>query len=598
MKKYTPLILILAAVAPMLFIHSCANTTQSPSGGAKDTIPPYIVMIDPLPGATNVPLTGASFKFDFNEYVVIKEAKNIFLSPPGAKRPKSRIQGKSLIVTFEDTLKANTTYTISFIDALADNNEGNIFPGYTYVFSTGDKIDSLGITGTVRNCTDLTPVKGATVLLYTNLADSAVFLERPYAATKTDDWGFFMIPFIEDTLYRMYAITDENGNNIYDPETELVGFVDGTIKPVIQVSDTVREFLKYDMTDTIGCRARHSEYEINLFRENPVRQLIVNKVRVSERTSYITFMSHDAWIDSLWISGIPSDRIITQFNLQQDSLEIWVNDTRKMPDTLNLFVNYRKTDSLGVLGPAVERVKLYEENKKKDSNSGRASKNKEEEKEVCSFKVTAKSEKVEQDGIELEFEVPIVSEKFDSVKLISINPRQQLTEEKFRIERDSMNIRIYRIFPEFTYLKGYEYKLQIPKDCFRDINGNLNDSLDVKFNLPDDDKLSKLYLNVFNVDRKYIVDLLDEKMSESMRSYIVESDVTLEFPYLKEGKYAVRITDDGNRNSMVDTGNLLEHRQPEKVLFYTINEEKLFDIPSGAELEQTVDIEKLFGRQE
>lgn len=594
MKKYATLILILAAIAPMLFIHSCANTTQAPSGGAKDSIPPYIVMIDPLPGATNVPLTGARIKFDFNEYVTIKEAKNIFLSPPTAKRPKSRIQGKSVIVSFDDTLQANTTYTISFTDALADNNEGNIFPGYTYVFSTGENIDSMGFTGTVRNCNDLSPVKGATVLLYKDHSDSAVFLHRPDAAAKTDDWGFFMIPFIEDTEYRMYALRDENGNNIYDPESDWVGFVDKAVRPVLQVSDTVKEFLKYDMTDTIGCRARKSEYEINLFRENPSRQMIVNKVRVSDRTSYITFMAHDAWIDSLWISGIPANRIITQFNREQDSLEIWVNDTRAMPDTLNLYVNYRKTDSLGVLSPFLERVKLFDENKKKETQTRNSRNRNDKEKEVCKINYVAKPENIEQDGIELEFEVPIVSEKFDSVKFLSLNPRQQLTEERFKVERDSMNIRKYRIYPQIQYLKGYEYSLKIPENCFRDINGNVNDSLLVKVSLPDDDMLSKLYLNMKNVDRKYIVDLLNEKLSEVLRTYVIDSDCALEFPYLKEGKYAVRITDDGNRNSMVDTGNLLEHRQPEKVLFYTINEDKLFDIPAGTELDQTIDINKLF----
>ena len=594
MKKYATLIIILAAIAPMLFIHSCANTTQAPSGGAKDTIPPYIVMIDPLPGATNVPLTGAKIKFDFNEYVTIKDAKNIFLSPPTAKKPKSRIQGKSVIVSFEDTLLANTTYTISFTDALADNNEGNMFPGYTYVFSTGETIDSMGFTGTVRDCNDLSPVKGATVLLYKDHSDSAVFLHRPDAAAKTDDWGFFIIPFIEDTSYRMYALRDESGNNIYDPESDWVGFVDKEVRPVLQVSDTVKEFLKYDMTDTIGCRARRSEYEISLFRENPSRQMIVNKVRVSDRTSYITFMAHDAWIDSLWISGIPADRIITQFNREQDSLEIWVNDTRAMPDTLNLYVNYRKTDSLGVLSPFLEKVKLFDENRKKETQT-RSGRNKDDkEKEACRFSYVAKPENIEQDGIELEFEVPIVSEKFDSVKFLSLNPRQQLTQEKFKVERDSMNIRKYRIYPQIQYLKGYEYSLKIPENCFRDINGNVNDSLLVKVSLPDDDMLSKLYLNMKNVDRKYIVDLLDEKLSEVLRTYVIDSDRTLEFPYLKEGKYAVRISDDGNRNSMVDTGNLLERRQPEKVLFYTINEDKLFDIPAGTELDQTIDIKMLF----
>lgn len=594
MRKYLPLVLVLAAIAPMLFIHSCANTTQAPSGGKKDTIPPYIVMIDPLPGATGVPLVGAKFKFDFDEYVTIKTAQNIFLSPPGKKMPKSRVQGRSVIVSIEDTLKENTTYTISFTDALADNNEGNIYPGYTYVFTTGDHIDSMAFTGVVQDCNDLSPVKGATVLLYKDHSDSAVFLQRPYAATKTDDWGFFILPFIEDTLYRLYAIKDDNNNNLYDPETEMVAFVDSIIRPVITVSDTLREFLKYDMTDTLGCRARKTEYELNLFREIPSKQMIVNKVRVSDRSAYITFMSNDAWIDSLWISGFPSNKVITQFNLKQDSLEIWVNDKGQMPDTLNLYVNYRKTDTLGNKTPYLERVKLFQEGKKKARNSYQARQEIQHTDTICNFTASVKPETVEQKGFELEFVFPIVSEQFDSVQLKSINPRQQEVLEKFSVIRDSTNIRKYTILPQVTYLPGYEYLLKIPQDCFRDINGFGNDSLEVKVSLPTDETLSKLNLNLTGIDRKYIVDLLDDRMGEPLRSYIVTSDKVLEFPYLKEGKYAIRISDDGNDNSMVDTGNLLEHRQPEKVLFYTLKDERLIDIPAGSEIDQTIDVGAMF----
>lgn len=596
MKKYLPLILALAAVAPMLFIHSCANTTQAPTGGKKDTIPPYIVMISPLPGATNVPLTGAKFKFDFNEYITIKTAQNIFLSPPGKKMPKSKIQGKSLIVTIDDTLKANTTYTINFTDALADNNEGNPYPGYTYVFTTGDHIDSLGITGVVQDCNDLSPVKGATVLLYRNLADSAVFLERPYAAAKTDDWGFFIIPFIEDTLYRLYAIKDEGNNNIYDPDADLIAFVDSLVRPVMVISDTLREFMKYDMTDTLGCRARRTEYELNLFRESTSKQYIKNKVRVSDRAAYITFASADAWIDSLWITGYQPDRIITQFNMKQDSLEIWINDRGPVPDTLNLYVNYRKTDTLGNKVPTLERVKLFQEGKKKAKTAYEAQKNIQHTDTICNFTASARPETVEQKGFELEFTLPVISEMFDSVKLFSVNPRQQESVEKFKVVRDSTNIRKYAILPQLNYLPGYEYILKIPQNCFHDINGYGNDSLEVKVSLPVDDALSSLNLVLKDVGSKYIVDLLDEGMREPLRTYIITSDCTLSFPYLKEGKYAIRISDDGNDNSIVDTGNLLEHKQPEKVLFYTLKNEKLINIPASAELTQTINIKQLFNK--
>ncbi|MBO6081855.1 MAG: Ig-like domain-containing protein, partial [Bacteroidales bacterium] len=169
----------------MIFSPSCANTTQAPSGGKKDTIPPVIVGIRPLPGATGVPVNNARISFTFNEYVTVKEPKNIFLSPPQARQPRYRLRGKTLTVWFENDLEENTTYTLDLSGALADNNEGNMYPGYTYTFSTGDRIDSMVVTGTVLDCNTLEPVKGATVLLYRDLADSAVYSRRPDAAVKT-----------------------------------------------------------------------------------------------------------------------------------------------------------------------------------------------------------------------------------------------------------------------------------------------------------------------------------------------------------------------------------------------------------------------------
>ena len=93
---------------------------------------------------------------------------------------------------------------------------------------------------------------------------------------------------------------------------------------------------------------------------------------------------------------------------------------------------------------------------------------------------------------------------------------------------------------------------------------------------------------------KYIVDLLDERKSSVLRSYIIESDAVLKFPYLKNGKYAIRITEDLNRNGIVDTGNLLAHRQPEKVKFLMTKDSDLFDIPERSEINQDLDLATFF----
>ena len=588
-----PLIPVGIILGTMIFSHSCANTTTPPSGGPKDTIPPLITEIYPVLGQKNVPRSKTKLEIKFNEYVTVKDPKSLFLSPPLEKSPMFKLKGKGVVVYFEGDLDSNKTYTLDVTNAIADNNEGNMFPGYTLVFSTGDRIDSMVVTGLVQDCNTLEPLKGATVMLYKDHADSAIFLKRPDAAVKTDDWGFFCLRNIQDTVYRMYAIIDENNNNLYEAENEKVAFIDTLIRPVTIVNDSLPELMKYDMKDTLHCLERKTEYELNIFREKPSKQLIVNKERIGERTAYITFMAPYAQIDSLWFKGIPSNKIITQFNLVQDSLEIWINDPKPQPDTLFLNVKYMKTDTLGMLNSFTEEIKLAKPKTSLVAKS--AKKDIKHEDTTAVFTLEAKPETVEQYGFTMEFKYPIVKDGFDSLEFRSINPRQQEKKGKYKVTQDSLNLRRYIIMPEEKLQQGYEYFLKVPYRKFMDINGYYNDSTEVKVTLPTDDKLSSMSLVLSGVNNKYIVDLLSEKRDKVLRSYIIDKDITLLFPYLKAGKYSIRITEDLNRNGLVDTGILLEHKQPEKVRFYKLEDgTMLIDIPEMMELEQNINVTEMF----
>lgn len=593
-RKYFPAVPLALVLGPVLFSHSCANTTTPPSGGPKDTIPPVLVELYPYPGAKNVPVHKTQLMFKFDEFVTVKDQQSIFLSPPMEKRPKFRLKGKAVIVSFENDLDSNRTYTLDVTNAIADNNEGNMFPGYTLAFSTGQHLDSMMITGTVQDCNTLMPLKGVTVMLYKDHADSAVFKHRPDAAGKTDDWGFFCLRNIQDTVYRLYAVKDDNNDNMYQAENnELIAFCDTLVRPVTIVNDSLPEIIKYLMTDTVACLARKSEFELNMFRETPSKQMIVNKERLGERTAYITFMAPYADIDSIWIKGVPAEKLITQFNLERDSLEIWVNDPGKQPDTLFLYVDYMKTDTLGALVPFTEEVKLAKPRQLGAAKS--SSRDIKKEDTTAVFSVTAEPETIEQYGYVIEFKYPLVQSAFDSLVFRSVNPRQQEATEKYTFMQDSLNLRKYIVRPVSKLLPGYEYFLKIPHRKFMDINGFYNDSLEVKVSLPNDDKLSSMSLVLTNVRNKYIIDLLNEKRDKIIRSYTVDQDATLLFPYITAGKYSLRITEDLNRNGLVDTGNLLEHKQPEKVKFFKLQDgTSLIDIPEMTELEQTIDVGEMF----
>ena len=594
LSKYLPLIPAALVLGAMMFPSGCANTTTPPTGGPKDTIPPVLVKTYPLPGSVNVPTHKTQVKFTFDEYVVVKDANNIFLSPPLEKKPKYRISGKSVIVSFESDLDSNRTYTLDITGAIADNNENNPYEGFTLVFSTGSQIDSMCMTGLVQDCNTLMPLKGMTVLLYKDHADSAIFLHRPDAAAKTDDWGFFSLRNIQDTLYRVYALKDANNNNIYEPDQESVAFLDGEFRPKTVYNDSIYELKKFNMKDTALCLARKTDVELNLFREKPSKQMIVKKERVGLRTAYLTFMAPGAKVNSMKIMGLPEEKLISQFNAQQDSLELWVNDQRKMPDTLKLKINYDKTDTLGRLVPTDELVKLALDKKMKAELQKSSQRNVKHEDTIAVYKGEVDPTTVEQYGFRLEFKYPLIREAWDSLVFKSVNPRQQEKVEKYTVTRDPHNLRLFTVMPVDKLMEGYDYQLKIPYRKFRDVNGYYNDSTLLKVTLPKDEKLSTLSLVMSGVRNRYIVDLLGEKRDKVIRSFIIDKDQTVVFPYVKAGKYCIRITEDRNGNGLVDTGSILEHRQPEKVKFFKLKDQFLLDIPERTEFEQEINLEELF----
>lgn len=595
LSKFLPLIPAAMVLAAMMFPSGCANTTTPPTGGPKDTIPPEITKIYPLPGAVNVPVHKTKVRFTFNEYVKIKDANGVFLSPPLEKKPKAVIKGKSVEVTFESDLDSNTTYTLDLTGAIADNNEGNLFQGYTLVFSTGSQIDSMCLTGMVQDCNTLMPLKGATVLLYKDQSDSAVFLKRPVAAARTDDWGYFSIRNIQDTVYRIYALKDANNNNIYEPENESVAFLDTLFRPRIVYNDSIYEFKKFDMKDTALCLARKTDIELNVFREKPTKQMIVKKERVGLRTAYLTFMAPGTVIHSMRIKGLPKDKLISQFNPVMDSLELWVNDQRKMPDTLQLVINYDKTDTNGVLKPTEETVKLALDKKlRAEMMKSTSSRDRKHEDTIAVMTTTVDPTTIEQYGYQIEFKYPLIEEAWDSLKFRMVNPRQQESTGKVKVTRDSTNLRKYSVMPEEPFQTGYDYFLKIPYRHFRDINGFYNDSTELKVTLPTDEKLSSIALELSGVHEKYIIDLLNDKRNKVIRSFIVKGDGTVTFPYIKAGTYCIRMTQDVNNNNLVDTGVLLERIQPEKVRFFKVDDQFMIKVMEKAELVWTVDMEELF----
>ncbi|MFN0030707.1 MAG: Ig-like domain-containing protein [Flavobacteriales bacterium] len=198
----------------LLLCTACAQQ-RGLTGGDKDVTPPTVLATSPAMLTTGFSTNG--FQIEFDEYIGLNNiAQELIISPPLQKQPEVKIRQKRLIVEWKEALQPNTTYTFNFGDGVADVNENNKAVDLVYVFSTGDMIDSLQLTGNVHDALNDTPAKGFKVLAYKE--DTTIFSKKPRPAyfTKSKEDGSFKLDYMRSDALFLYALDDVNGNYRYD----------------------------------------------------------------------------------------------------------------------------------------------------------------------------------------------------------------------------------------------------------------------------------------------------------------------------------------------------------------------------------------------
>lgn len=222
----------------------CAQVGM-PTGGPRDSTAPKLLTSTPKLYSTN--FKDNKIVFTFDEYIVVDNIqKNLLVSPFPKKNPTVEYKLKTVTVKLKDTLQENTTYAINFGDAVKDNNEGNIYKDFTYVFSTGNTIDSLTMSGEVTIAetgkTDSTLI----ALLYRNTDDTTVQHRKPDYVARVNSKGKFLFRNLSEGIYKIYVLGDKDGGKTYNAKTELFAFRDSAI--VLKDSVTGIKMLAYAET--------------------------------------------------------------------------------------------------------------------------------------------------------------------------------------------------------------------------------------------------------------------------------------------------------------------------------------------------------------
>jgi hypothetical protein len=209
------------------FLTRCANIVP-PNGGPRDTIPP--VLINAIPHDSTLHFHSRSITLNFDEYIQLQDAnKALIFTPSVLKQPVIISKFRTLTIQLKDTLKANTTYILNFGNAIRDLDEGNPIKDFKYIFSTGNYLDSLSVSGQVSYAETGQVDSEIVVMLYSDLSDSAVTRQKPVYYTRSDNKGNFSIQNLPKGTFKIFALKDENAALAYVDSSEFIAYLDSPV---------------------------------------------------------------------------------------------------------------------------------------------------------------------------------------------------------------------------------------------------------------------------------------------------------------------------------------------------------------------------------
>jgi uncharacterized protein (DUF2141 family) len=528
--RYISLLLLLVTIG-------CAKRGTI-TGGLKDTIAPVLKMSFPKNFSTN--FKGNEIKLVFDENIKLKNLnKQLIISPPMKQEPLilPTTASKFITIKIKDTLQPNTTYSFNFGQSISDNNEGNPYNQFKYVFSTGDYIDSLSLNGKVKDAYNKEAEPFVSVMLYEindTFKDSVVYTDNPRYITNTlDSLKTFRLENLKAGKYLLVAMKDYNSNNKFNPKKDKIGFN----KQYITIpNDTVYElelfkevlpFKAYKPSQASGNRLIMGyEGKANSINERP-KIILKNKNEI-----------------------LPS--IVTQFP-KKDSLQIWYKPLKA--DSLALTVNRDKYQ---------ENFTLKIKEQKKDTLSITAVQN-----SVLNFR----------DRLTFETTTPLV--KFDNSKIKIVNKAGTIV--PFTSEYDEFNQKLYL---DFKKEPSEEYAFTIQPGALTDFFEKSNDTLTYKVATKTAAEYGNLSVSLQNVKQFPVIVELTNQKGEVLATEYSEKNTTIDFNLIEPALYSLRAIYDVNKNKEWDSGNYLEKRQAEEVIYFS----KEIDVRANWDVNQTFDL--------
>ncbi len=513
---------------------SCAKQS-SPMGGPTDEEPPKLISSDPVDQSTGI--RPEKIVLTFDEFVGLDNpGKGIVITPKINKDLVEVTALKNTItVLLKQELEDSTTYVFDFQKSVVDISERNPAEKLKLVFSTGNQIDSLNLSGSLRFAFSegREDYKNVLVGIYPLDDSTDVFTAPPYYLGQVDTLGQFNLNNLKAGAYRVYAWKDNNGNLKADYKSEDYDFLPDTLYLSPEKKDSANfNLAKADLTPIKVLRTGNfgKNFDVILNR-NPLERKVEIKglgedIFYVQGEKRIRFYPKNAIQDSLRLNLSIQDSV----GFSKDSV-IWA----KFP------VSERKPENLSI-----------------QVNSGK------------SFYQNLK--------MELTFNKPITQIKLDSLGIkadsLFIPIRKEMLSFADSSRRDVLRIQTF--LPDS--LESDLVTLFAADSTFQDIEGEYNEKkLEANYR-----KLLRKNLadgisgTVLGTEGPLVLQLINGK-KEIAYEQVLKEGGKFSFSLLDPGTYSLRIIEDKNGNGIWDPSNYMQRRAAERVLYYE-GEEKSRDL--------------------
>jgi len=582
--------------------NSCAQQQQL-TGGPRDTFPPNLITELSTPNfQTNFEKQDIDLVFD--EYIELRDViKQVVVSPPLTYIPKvERTKGfKTARFQFnkEEVLKEGVTYAISYGKSVRDLTEGNEVEDLQFLFSTGDYIDSLKMSGTIVDVLTGDPIPDVLFMLYENFADTVVRTEKPYYFGKTGTDGKFTINYMKAGAFKGFALEDQDLNYLFNIPKERIGFsldsiriTDSTETDItIQLFQEITTLEKPKMDASVygfvkmGFKRKPYDAVINydvigqeLYKETE-GDTIRYWYNLQDSVDWNFYFQRDTLIDTLKVKAL--NQITTPIALSRQRAadeKIPINPFKPLPLTFNHPIKNIDTSLVNFRALLIQTASI-------DSV----------ESEAIDTAITIKEEK------------PVRVILTDSTAIIKTENKNPLPADEATNEKNDTSLVLTQVGPRLVV--SYKIDSLIKRTLMISYDWEENTTYQVEilpgalidwYEQPNQDTILLMY-EVKSKSDFGTINLTATEM-DSTKSYwfqlLLGTNVVEEFlvantkiykqsfPALLPGKYELKVIEDLNSNGRWDPGNYDKKLQSEKISTATIEE-----LRAGWDVEAEVKIE-------